>query len=103
MQTPAEASSRLAAWLRFYDGWRATTCATWGPNVSRWPRLKLHQDARFWRVIYRLRAEADDDDPRYKHVTCPLCGQSYQRMDYRCAAHELTCGHPIPEPEEVTR
>jgi hypothetical protein len=32
-----------------------------------------------------------DADPRYEYVVCPSCGQRYQRIDFGCARHWLTC------------
>lgn len=37
-------------------------------------------------------------DPRYDHLTCGQCGQVYQQIDWHNAAHQLTCGFPIPRP-----
>lgn len=37
-------------------------------------------------------------DPRYQYVTCPKCGQRWQRIDYGCARHSSQCGYPLPEP-----
>ena len=35
-------------------------------------------------------------DPPYANVTCSKCGRKYQRLDYGNAAHQLTCGCPLP-------
>ena len=39
-------------------------------------------------------------DPRYTFVTCPSCKQQFQRIDWNCARHQLTCGYPCPAPAE---
>ena len=28
---------------------------------------------------------------RYSHVTCAVCQRRYQRLDFGCSAHRLTC------------
>jgi len=30
-------------------------------------------------------------DPRYEYVTCPACGQRWQRIDWACTQHALSC------------
>jgi len=35
-------------------------------------------------------------DRRYAFVTCSKCHQKYQRIDYGCARHQVTCGYPLP-------
>jgi hypothetical protein len=35
-------------------------------------------------------------DLRYASATCPKCQHDWQLMDWHCAAHQLTCGYPIP-------
>jgi hypothetical protein len=32
-----------------------------------------------------------DTNRRYEHVTCPQCGLQWQRIDWKCALHALTC------------
>ena len=39
-------------------------------------------------------------DPRYTYQTCPKCYRRIQRIDWRGSLHELTCGHPVPDPVE---
>lgn len=39
-------------------------------------------------------------DPRYSYVTCSRCRQKFQRLDYGCARHQLTCGYPLPQQVE---
>jgi hypothetical protein len=41
-------------------------------------------------------------DPRYAFVTCSKCGQKWQRIDYGCARHALTCSkNYAPFPSQV--
>ena len=43
-------------------------------------------------------------DSRYAFVTCSKCQRRWQRIDYGCSLHVLTCGYPLPaqnEPEPV--
>lgn len=51
----------------------------------------------FERVDMKSRTEYD---PRYAYVTCSKCGQKWQRLDYGCARHALTCADkgygPLP-------
>ena len=35
-------------------------------------------------------------DPRYAFETCPKCGRDWQRIDWGCSRHQLTCGYPVP-------
>jgi hypothetical protein len=35
-------------------------------------------------------------DHRYTYVTCSKCLNKWQRIDYGCAHHQLTCGYPLP-------
>lgn len=36
-------------------------------------------------------------DPRYEHVTCPACGQRWQRIDWGCQQHAISCTvNPLP-------
>ena len=36
-------------------------------------------------------------DPRYEYVTCPACGQRWQRIDWACTQHALSCSvDPLP-------
>lgn len=39
-------------------------------------------------------------DSRYAYVHCSNCGQLYQRINYGCARHVLTCGYPLPQQVE---
>jgi hypothetical protein len=32
----------------------------------------------------------------YEYVTCPECNKKWQVLDYRCAAHQATCGYNLP-------
>jgi len=44
-------------------------------------------------------------DHRYAFVTCSQCGYQWQRIYYGCAAHQITCGYPLPpqvEPQPTT-
>lgn len=36
-------------------------------------------------------------DRAYEHVPCATCGRSFQRIDFRCAAHLLLCDNPVME------
>ena len=39
------------------------------------------------------------NDIRYEHVMCPVCKQSYQRIDWNCAVHDMMCPkHPRKQP-----
>ena len=35
-------------------------------------------------------------DPRYIVCHCDRCGKAYQRIDWNCASHQLTCGYTPP-------
>ena len=43
-------------------------------------------------------AQADAFDIRYEHVRCTTCGQNWQRIDWRCAAHTFFCTNPVEGP-----
>jgi formylmethanofuran dehydrogenase subunit E len=30
-------------------------------------------------------------DPRYEFVRCSACGEIWQRIDFRCEVHRMTC------------
>lgn len=41
-------------------------------------------------------------DIRYEYVICLQCRQEWQRIDWGCARHQLTCSYPLPPIETAS-
>jgi hypothetical protein len=45
----------------------------------------------------------ESGDRRYEYVTCQKCGKQWQRIDWNCSLHQVTCGEQPQNGIDITK
>lgn len=60
-------------------------------QVARMADGTLAMSGRDGQLAEPIEYDEGDVDPRYARIACPQCGHKYQRIDFKSAAHALSC------------
>jgi hypothetical protein len=61
-------------------------------TYSEWEQRQL--DIRSGEELDRI-YDRMYNNMRYAYVKCATCGKTWQRIDFKCAAHTYSCDNPV--------